>query len=230
MNDGAQVGNGAAPATNEQAGTGAATGHRCPIRVVIADDQRMVREGLAALLNLEEDIEIVAQLEDGSAVVPTVAETGADIALLDIEMPRVDGIAAAQALQAAGAGCGVVIVTTFGRAGYLQRAMAAGARGFVVKDAPAEELAAALRTVAGGGYAIDPQLAAQALQMGPNPLTEREGDVLRLALSGATVKSMAAQLYLSQGTVRNHLSAAIGKTGASTRTEAAQVARARGWI
>ncbi|WOT00970.1 response regulator transcription factor [Actinotignum timonense] len=190
----------------------------------------MVREALAALLNLEEDIEIVAQLEDGSAVVPTVAETGADIALLDIEMPGVDGIAAAQALQAAGAGCGVVIVTTFGRAGYLQRAMAAGARGFVVKDAPAEELAAALRTVAGGGYAIDPQLAAQALQMGPNPLTEREGDVLRLALSGATVKSMAAQLYLSQGTVRNHLSAAIGKTGASTRTEAAQLARARGWI
>ncbi|MDE1656365.1 response regulator transcription factor [Actinotignum sanguinis] len=201
-----------------------------PIRVVIADDQRMVREGLAALLNLEKDIEIVAQLEDGSAVVPTVAETGADIALLDIEMPHVDGIAAAQALQEAGSDCGVVIVTTFGRAGYLQRAMAAGARGFVVKDAPAEELAAALRTVAGGGYAIDPQLAAQALQMGPNPLTEREGDVLRLALSGATVKSMAAQLYLSQGTVRNHLSAAIGKTGARTRTEAAQLARARGWI
>ncbi|MDE1565018.1 response regulator [Actinotignum sanguinis] len=201
-----------------------------PIRVVIADDQRMVREGLAALLNLEKDIEIVAQLEDGSAVVPTVAETGADIALLDIEMPHVDGIAAAQALQEAGSDCGIVIVTTFGRAGYLQRAMAAGARGFVVKDAPAEELAAALRTVAGGGYAIDPQLAAQALQMGPNPLTEREGDVLRLALSGATVKSMAAQLYLSQGTVRNHLSAAIGKTGARTRTEAAQLARARGWI
>ncbi len=197
------------------------------IRVLIADDQELVRAGLAALLNLEEDIEVVAQLASGEGCADAVREHGVDVALLDIEMPGVDGIAATGELAGL---CKVLIVTTFGRAGYLQRAMEAGASGFMVKDAPAEQLAEAIRKVAGGGNAVDPGLAAEALVAGINPLTKRERDILRIALSGASVKHIAGELYLSPGTVRNHLSSAIGKTATTNRTEAARVAQAKGWL
>lgn len=197
------------------------------IRVLIADDQELVRAGLAALLNLEEDIEVVAQLASGEGCADVVREHAVDVALLDIEMPGVDGIAATGELAGL---CKVLIVTTFGRAGYLQRAMEAGASGFMVKDAPAEQLAEAIRKVAGGANAVDPGLAAEALVAGINPLTERERDILRIALSGASVKHIAGELYLSPGTVRNHLSSAIGKTATTNRTEAARVAQAKGWL
>lgn len=197
------------------------------IRVLIADDQELVRAGLAALLNLEGDIEVVAQLASGEGCADAVREHGVDVALLDIEMPGMDGIAATEALAGL---CKVLIVTTFGRAGYLQRAMEAGAAGFMVKDAPSEQLAEAIRKVAAGGNAVDPGLAAEALVAGINPLTERERDILRIAISGASVKHIAGELYLSPGTVRNHLSSAIGKTATANRTEAARVAQTKGWL
>lgn len=197
------------------------------IRVLIADDQELVRAGLAALLNLEDDIEVVAQLATGEGCAAAVRENAVDVALLDIEMPGVDGIAATEEVAAL---CKVLIVTTFGRAGYLQRAMEAGASGFMVKDAPAEQLAEAIRKVVAGGKAVDPGLAAEALVAGINPLTDRERDILRIAISGASVKHIAGELYLSPGTVRNHLSSAIGKTATTNRTEAARVAQAKGWL
>ncbi len=197
------------------------------IRVLISDDQELVRAGLAALLNLEGDIEVVAQLASGEGCADAVREHGVDVALLDIEMPGMDGIAATEALAGL---CKVLIVTTFGRAGYLQRAMEAGAAGFMVKDAPSEQLAEAIRKVAAGGNAVDPGLAAEALVAGINPLTERERDILRIAISGASVKHIAGELYLSPGTVRNHLSSAIGKTATANRTEAARVAQTKGWL
>ena len=166
------------------------------IRVLIADDQELVRAGLAALLNLEGDIEVVAQLASGEGCADAVREHGVDVALLDIEMPGMDGIAATEALAGL---CKVLIVTTFGRAGYLQRAMEAGAAGFMVKDAPSEQLAEAIRKVAAGGNAVDPGLAAEALVAGINPLTERERDILRIAISGASVKHIAGELYLPRG-------------------------------
>ncbi|WP_029088751.1 response regulator [Brevibacterium album] len=207
-----------------------------PIRVLLADDQALIRGGLAALLGLEPDIEVVCQLDSGACVVEAVAAHRIDVAVLDIEMPEIDGIAAAAALRDAaqgageGSGCAVLIVTTFGRPGYLRRAAEAGARGFVVKDTPAEELAQAVRDVHAGRQAFDPRLLAESLTTGRNPLTVREQEVLREALAGATVRQIARALGLSPGTVRNHLSAAIGKAHASTRAEAAAVARDRGWL
>ncbi|MFT0847631.1 response regulator transcription factor [Actinomycetaceae bacterium L2_0104] len=199
------------------------------IRVLVADDQELVRAGLAALLNLEEDIEVVAELASGTGCAQAVEEHAVDVAVLDIEMPEMDGICATQEIMAAGS-CKVLIVTTFGRTGYLQRALAAGASGFMIKDAPAEQLAQAIRTVHAGGRVVDPALATEALLAGANPLTDRERDALRLALTGASIKDIAAQLFLSPGTVRNHLSAAIGKMGASNRSEAAGIAQSRGWL
>lgn len=201
------------------------------IRLLLADDQHLVRAGLAALLNLESDLDVVHQLADGQDVVDHIRQHRVDVAVLDIEMPQVDGITATQHItEAFGDDVAILILTTFGRAGYLQRAMAAGARGFMVKDAPAEELAQAIRTVHTGGRAVDPALAAEALSTGANPLTDRERDVLSAALTGASVKQIAAQLHLSPGTVRNHLSSAIGKTHTSNRTEAARVAQQSGWL
>src|SRR5690625_5210531 len=201
------------------------------IRLLLADDQHLVRAGLAALLNLEADLEVVHQLSDGRGIVEHIRQHDVDVAVLDIEMPDVDGITATQHItEAFGDDVAVLILTTFGRAGYLQRAMAAGARGFMVKDAPAEDLAEAIRTVHTGGRAVDPALAAEALSTGANPLTDRERDVLSAALTGASVKQIAAQLHLSPGTVRNHLSSAIGKTHTSNRTEAARVAQQSGWL
>ena len=201
-----------------------------PIRLLLADDQALVRGALAALLDLEPDLEVVAQVGRGDEVIDAVRDSDAQVCLLDIEMPGADGIEAAAAIRTQLPGVRSLIVTTFGRPGYLRRAIDAGASGFVVKDTPAAELADAVRRVHAGLRVVDPMLATESLTSGENPLTVRETDVLRAALSGATVATIAATVHLSAGTVRNHLSSAIGKTGAATRGEAAHIARDRGWI
>jgi two-component system response regulator DesR len=200
------------------------------IRVLLAEDQGMMRGALALLLDLEPDLEVVAQVSTGDAVVPTALRERPDVALLDIEMPGGDGIAATAELRRLLPGCRVLILTTFGRPGYLRRAMEAGASGFLVKDGPVESLAAAVRRVLGGERVVDPALAAAALAIGPDPLTERERDVLREAGDGSTVADIAARLHLSESTVRNYLSAAITKTGTRNRIEAVGVAQANGWL
>jgi two-component system response regulator DesR len=200
------------------------------IKVLLAEDQGMMRGALALLLGLEPDIEVVAEVGDGASVVQTAIRERPDVALLDIEMPGIDGLTAAAELRRRLPGCKVLILTTFGRPGYLRRAMEAGASGFLVKDGPVEELAAAIRRVLAGERVVDPALAAAALSAGPNPLTERERDVLAAAVDGSTVADIAARLHLSESTVRNYLSAAIGKTGSRNRIEAVQVARQQGWL
>ncbi|GAA1132461.1 response regulator transcription factor [Citricoccus alkalitolerans] len=201
-----------------------------PIRLLLADDQALVRGALAALLAMEPDLEVVAQVGDGTTVAATVDELSVDVALLDIDMPGLDGIEAARAIAAGGTGCRSLIVTTFGRPGYLRRALEAGASGFVVKDTPSEQLAQAVRSVHAGRRVVDPSLAEETLVSGSNPLTEREQDVLRAAQNGSSVRQIAAALFLSPGTVRNHLSSAIGKTHTTNRTEAGLVARDNGWL
>lgn len=200
------------------------------ITLLIADDQDLVRGALAALLSLEDDLEVVAQTGRGDEVVALAVEHEVDVALLDIEMPGLDGIEAAARLRAEAPLVKVLMVTTFGRPGYLRRAMDAGAAGFVVKDTPAEQLADAVRTVHAGGRVVDPVLAAESLSTGASPLTERERGVLRIAADGASVRDIARRLFLSEGTVRNHLSSAIGKLHAQNRVEAAQTAAANGWL
>ena len=217
------------------------------IRVLVADDQAMIRGALAGLLDLENDIEVVAQAADGAQALeelarlvgssgspdpsdPARASAPVDVAIIDIEMPRMDGITATQAIRARFPGVRVLIVTTFGRPGYLQRALDAGATGFMVKDAPVETLADGVRTVAAGGRAIDQSLALEALSTGSSPLTEREADVLREVEGGGTIADIAHSLGLSQGTVRNHVSSSMLKMDARTRAEAASLARAAGWL
>ena len=217
------------------------------IRVLVADDQAMIRGALAGLLDLESDIEVVAQAADGTQALDELARlAGAfgasdpsdpartsapvDVAIIDIEMPRMDGITATQAIRSRFPGVRVLIVTTFGRPGYLQRALDAGATGFMVKDAPVETLADGVRTVAAGGRAIDQSLALEALSAGSSPLTEREADVLREVEGGGTIADIARSLGLSQGTVRNHVSSSMLKMDARTRAEAASLARAAGWL
>ena len=200
------------------------------IRVVLAEDQAMVRGALASLLGLEADIEVVGEAADGGQAVDLVRSTRPDIALLDIEMPVMDGIAAAAEIRGALPGCRVMILTTFGMPGYLRRAMEAGASAFMVKDSPARELAAAIRRVLAGERVIDPALAAAALSAGPNPLSARERDVLAASADGSTIGDIAAHLHLSEGTVRNYLSSAIQKTHARNRMEAVQRARSQGWL
>lgn len=200
------------------------------IRLLLADDQAMIRQALSALLSLEPDFEVVATVGRGDEVVPAAKEHHPDVALLDIEMPGLDGLAAAEALGREVPGCRSLVLTTFGRAGYLRRAMEAGALGFIVKDAPAEELADAVRRVAGGMRVVDPQLAAATLAAGTSPLTPRERDVLAASRGGATVADIAAGLFLSEGTVRNYLSSAIAKTGVRNRVEALQAAEENGWL
>ncbi|MER7006496.1 response regulator transcription factor [Dactylosporangium sp. NPDC000555] len=200
------------------------------IRVLLAEDQGMMRGALALLLDLEPDLEVVAQVATGDAVVPTALRVRPDVALLDIEMPGGDGITATAELRRRLPGCRVLILTTFGRPGYLRRAMEAGASGFLVKDGPVESLAAAVRRVLAGERVVDPALAAAALAAGPDPLTERERDVLREAADGSTVADIAARLHLSESTVRNYLSAAITKTGTRNRIEAVGVAQSNGWL
>ncbi|MFD5419939.1 response regulator [Streptomyces sp. NPDC127069] len=200
------------------------------IRLLLAEDQGMMRGALALLLGLEEDIEVVAQVAAGDEIVPAALEARPDVALLDIELPGRSGLDAAADLRNACPGTRVLILTTFGRPGYLRRAMEAGAAGFLVKDGPVEELAAAVRRVLAGETVIDPSLAAAALSAGPNPLTPREADVLNAAVDGATVADIAARVHLSESTVRNYLSAAIGKTGTRNRMEAVRAARRQGWL
>jgi two-component system response regulator DesR len=200
------------------------------IRLLLAEDQGMVRGAVAALLELEDDLRVVAQVARGDEVVDAALQARPDVALLDIEMPGIDGITATALLREALPSCRVLVLTTFGRPGYLRRAMAAGASGFLVKDGNADELAAAVRRVAAGGRSVDPELAAEALQAGESPLTPRERDVLAAAEHGGSIAQVAAALHLSEGTVRNYLSQAIGKTGTANRVEAARAARDRGWL
>ena len=200
------------------------------IRVLLADDQALVRGALAALLSMEPDLDVVVEVGRGDEVVAAAREHRPDVALLDVEMPGLDGLSAARDLVAARLGCRILMVTTFGRPGYLKQAMSAGASGFVVKDTPAKQLADAVRRVHQGLRVVDPALAADSLTQGDSPLTERETDVLRAARDGSSVAAMAARLFLSEGTVRNHLSSAIGKTGARTRAEAVRVAVENGWL
>ncbi|MGE7385535.1 response regulator [Streptomyces sp. NPDC004126] len=201
-----------------------------PIRILLAEDQSMVREALAALLGLEPDIEVLAQVARGDEVVAAARSHDVNVALLDIEMPGMTGIEAAAQLRAALPALKIVVLTTFGRPGYLRRAMEAGASAFLVKDAPAAQLADAVRKVLAGERVIDPTLAAAALAEGANPLTDREREVLRAAEFGATNAELASRLGLSQGTVRNYLSTAIQKLAARNRAEAVRVAREKGWL
>ena len=211
------------------------------IRVLVADDQAMIRGALAGLLNLEHDIEVVAQAGDGAQALEELARLAksaesarakapVDVAIIDVEMPRMDGITATEAIRTRFPGVRVLVVTTFGRPGYLQRALAAGAAGFMVKDAPVEDLVDGVRTVAAGGRSIDQSLAIDALSAGSSPLTAREADVLREVEGGGTIADIAHSLGLSQGTVRNHVSSSMLKMDARTRAEAASLARAAGWL
>lgn len=200
------------------------------IRVLLAEDQGMMRGALALLLGLEADIEVVAQVGAGDRIVEAALLHRPDVALLDIELPGISGLDAAAELREQTPDCRVLILTTFGRPGYLRRAMEAGAAGFLVKDGPVEELAEAIRRVLAGETVVDPALAAAALGAGPNPLTARERDVLNASVDGATVADIAARLHLSESTVRNYLSSAIGKTGTRNRMEAMREARQQGWL
>ncbi|AEN09710.1 MULTISPECIES: response regulator transcription factor [unclassified Streptomyces] len=200
------------------------------VRLLLAEDQGMMRSALALLLGMEPDFEVVAQVEAGDRILEAALTSRPDVALLDIELPGLSGLDAAAELREEVPDCRVLILTTFGRPGYLRRAMEAGAVGFLVKDGPVEDLAKAVRRVLGGETVIDPALAAAALGAGPSPLTARERDALNAAVDGATVADIAAKLHLSESTVRNYLSSAIGKTGTRNRMEAVRAARQQGWL
>ena len=200
-----------------------------PLRVVLAEDQAMVRGAFASLLELEPDVEVVAAVEDGAAALAAVLEHDPDVLLTDIEMPGRSGLEVAAEVHRRGLRTRVLIVTTFARSGYLRRALDAGVDGYVLKDAPIDDLVAALRRVHAGGRVIDPQLAVAAWDA-QDPLTDRERDVLRLAADGFPNAEIAASLHLAEGTVRNYLSTVLGKLGARNRTEAALLARERGWL
>lgn len=200
------------------------------IRLLLADDQELVRSALAVMLGLEDDFEVVATVGRGDEVVAAARAQKPDVALLDIDMPGIDGIAAATVLAQEVPDCRALILTTFGRPGYLRRAMESGACGFVVKDAPPEQLADAIRRVVAGERVVDPALAAATLATGASPLTARERDVLVAARLGASVSEIAQKLFLSEGTVRNYLSSAIAKTGTRNRLEAVRTADQQGWL
>ena len=203
---------------------------RDKIRVILAEDQTMVLGALAALLEMEADIEVIARARNGQEALRLVQERRPDVFITDIEMPKLTGLEAAAELKRQGLPVRVIILTTFARAGYLRRALEAGASGYLLKDMPAEQLADAVRRVHSGLRVIDPQLAAEAWSDEPDTLTDRERQVLRLAGEGMATLDIAAELHLSEGTVRNYLSEAISKVGASNRVEAARIARAKGWL
>nr|WP_197020516.1 MULTISPECIES: response regulator transcription factor [unclassified Microbacterium] len=200
------------------------------IRLLIADDQALVRGALGALLELEPDLTVVGMAADGAEAVRLAEELRPDVCLMDIQMPGVDGIDATRRIREVSGGTRILVVTTFARPGYLRSALEAGASGFIVKDTPADELAEAVRRVQSGLRVLDPALAADSLFDGANPLSDRERQVLRLAVDGRSAAMIAAEVFLSAGTVRNHLSAAIGKTGAANRAQAVRIALDKGWI
>ena len=200
------------------------------IRILLAEDQAMVRGALVALLSLEADMEIVAEVARGDEVVAAALAAKPDVALLDIEMPGCDGLTAAAQVHAQLPACRILILTTFGRPGYLRRAMESGVVGFLLKDAPAAQLSSAIRRAMAGERVVDPTLAVSALSDGVSPLTDRERDVLAAAAHGASIAEIAASLYLSEGTVRNYLSVAMQKLNARNRIEAAHIAEEKGWL
>ncbi|MFI2102872.1 DNA-binding response regulator [Isoptericola sp. NPDC019693] len=200
------------------------------IRVVLADDETLIRDAVAQLLDLEADLEVVAVAGSGPEAVATIDRHRPDVAVLDLQMPGFDGIDVAERVRSTVPGCGVVVVTSHGRPGHLKKALAAGVRGFLPKTASAAVLAAAVRQVAGGGRYVDPELAADAIAAGDSPLTAREADVLELAADGAPVEEIAERAALAPGTVRNYLSSAVAKLGVTNRHEAARLARAQGWV
>lgn len=205
------------------------------ISVIIVDDQAMVRGALATLLDLQEDLDVVGQAASGQEAIDLVRHlesrgTAVDVAVMDVEMPGMDGLSATEILAQEFPTVGVLMVTTFGRPGYVRRALEAGARGFIVKDTPAPELALAIRRVHAGQSVVDPQLAVDSLTEGRSVLSPRETEVLREAAKGGTIDDIAAAVHLSAGTVRNHISAAMAKTGARTRAEAAMIATDKGWL
>lgn len=206
------------------------TGAGDSIRLLIADDQALVRGALAALLDLEADLTVSGMASDGAEAVRLAAEVHPDVCLMDIQMPGVDGVEATRRIREVSPGTRVLVVTTFARPGYLRSALDAGASGFIVKDTPAEDLAEAVRRVYSGLRVLDPALAEESLFDGANPLSDRERQVLRLAADGRSAAAIAAEVFLSAGTVRNHLSAAIGKTGAVNRAQAVRIASDKGWI
>jgi two-component system response regulator DesR len=199
-------------------------------RIMIAEDQGMMRSALAALLDLEDDLTVVAEVSRGDEVLGEAARNMPDVILLDIELPGRNGLDVIPELVAALPECAIIVVTTFGRPGYLKRALEAGARGFLVKDDPVEELAESIRSVRAGRIVVNPVLATQALSATSNPLTDRERDVLAASSDGATIADISGELHLSPSTVRNYLSSAIGKTAARNRSEALSIARQRGWL
>ncbi|MFF3443477.1 response regulator [Streptosporangium sp. NPDC002721] len=196
------------------------------IRVLLADDEHLVRKAIATLLDLEPDVEVVAEVARGDLVAAAVLEHRPDVVVLDIEMPGMDGLSVAETLP----GHAVLMLTSFGRPGHLRRALAAGVRGFIPKDASADELATAIRRVHAGGRYLDAEMAASAMMAGESPLTERERGALELAAQGASVAEIAAALHLTQGTVRNYLSSAITKLGATNRITAIRSAQQKGWL
>lgn len=200
------------------------------IRILLADDQALVRGALASLLALETDFEVVAQVGRGDEVLEAALASRPDVALIDVQMPGLDGIEVTAGLSTALPSLKILIVTTFGRPGYLTRALRAGAHGFIVKDTPSEKLADAVRRIASGLRVVDPALAAESLTVGLSPLTGRERDVLVAAREGLSIAEIARRVHLTEGTVRNHLSSAIGKTSARNRADAARIAAENGWL
>ncbi|TWP43637.1 response regulator transcription factor [Lentzea tibetensis] len=200
------------------------------IRILLADDEHLIRGAMAALLALEDDLEVVAQAATGEQALSMARALRPDVAVIDLQMPGVDGVSVARTLTDELPGCRTMIVTSHGRPGHLKRALAAGVRGFLPKTVSADVLATVVRTIHSGGRYVDPQLAAEAISAGDSPLTPREADVLELAAEGAPVEEIARRAALSPGTVRNYLSSAVGKTGAANRHEAVRIARGQGWI
>jgi two-component system response regulator DesR len=201
-----------------------------PIRILLADDEHLIRTALAQMLNLEDDLDVVAEAATGDEAVAMAVKHDVDVAVLDLQMPGLDGTAAAEEIGRLRPSCGCVIVTSHGRPGHLKRALRSGVRGFLPKTTSAATLAAVVRTVQAGGRHVDPQLAAEAIAAGDSPLTPREADVLELAATGAPIDEIAARASLSPGTVRNYLSNAMGKLNAANRHDACAIARRMGWI